>query len=118
MGEDLSPGNADRPLAGMDTESSRPRDSKSRELLSSLFGQVAASAVRNIIDDGVATLEKLDKMLAERVAQFTERRKQLKSMENEDERQHVLQLLEQQQTKGADCSMQLEGDTPTLPTIM
>lgn len=73
-----------------------PRDS-----LSSLFGQVAATTVRNILDGGVATLEKLDKMLAERVAQFNERRKQLKVMQNEDERQHVLETM---------SSIPLEGD--------
>lgn len=107
MGEDQSLGNSDEALP----EDLRPRDSKGKELLSSLFGQVAATTVRNIIDDSVATLEKLDKMLAERVAQFTERRKQLKTMQNEDERRHVLQLLEQQESIHG--SLPLEGDHPT-----
>jgi len=95
MGEDLAPGNMHQPLTEMNTQNLRP---KSRELWSSLFGQVAATTVRNLIDDGVATLEKLDKMLVERVTQFTEQRKQLKMMRNEDERQHVLQLLEQHES--------------------
>lgn len=88
------------------TANSRPP----RDSLGSLFGQVAATTVRNILDGGVATLEKLDKMLAERVAQFNERRKQLKVLQNEDERQHVIETMSSIPLEGNHLSIENPHD--------
>ena len=118
MGRDLPPGYSDKPRiglnGGMNPENLRRRDPKSRELLGPLFGQVAVATVRNVLHNEVATLQSVDKMLKDKVAQLRERKEQLQSMKNEDERQTVIQLLDQGDKSSGDCSLQLEGNIDTL----
>lgn len=112
MGRDLPAGCSEKPRiglnGGMNPENLRRRDPKSRELLGPLFGQVAVATVRNVLYNGVATLQNADKMLAGKVAQLRERKEQLQVMKDKDEG-----FLEQRDEAGGDCSVQPEGNIAT-----
>jgi len=95
MNQDPPPGCSDYSRIGMNMESSRRRDPKSRELLGPLFGQVAVATVRNVLFNSVANLQNVDKLLASKVAQLRARKEQLQVTENEDMSQTVTQLLHQ-----------------------
>jgi hypothetical protein len=107
MGRDRPRGCSDKPRiglnGGMNAENLRRRDPKSRELLGPLFGQVAVATVRNVLYNGIATLQSADKVLADRVAQLKERKEQLQLMKDEEEH------LDQRDESGGDCSLQAEG---------
>jgi hypothetical protein len=108
MGHDLSPGESseEQPHVETSPENSRRRDPKRlRDLLTPLLD----------LDEDVVNLQNLDKMLADRFAQFRERRKQLHVMKNQNEREVVIKMLEEEETSGAmGCSPRAGGDTTTL----
>ena len=105
MEQDPSPGDCSekiQPSVRTDPENLRRRDPKRfRDLLTPLLD----------LDDDVANLQNLDKMLADRFAQFTERRKQLHAMKNENEREIVIKMLEEKEaSRATDCSPHTKGD--------
>ncbi|XP_024397137.1 uncharacterized protein [Physcomitrium patens] len=114
MEQDLTPGFAQKHRMGMNPDNLRRRDSKSRELLGPFFGQVAVASARNVLITGVENLQNVDKMLADRVAQFRERRKHLELLRNENERQTVLQLLDQQAQEASSANFSLQSEDLTV----
>ena len=108
MGQDPSPSDCSeiQPPVGINPENLRRRDPKRlRDLLTPLLD----------LDDDAANLQNLDKMLADRFAQFTERRKQLHAMKNENEREIVIKMLEEEEASRPTvfCSPHTEGDITT-----
>jgi hypothetical protein len=107
MGHDLSPGESseEQPHVETSPENSRRRDPKRlRDLLTPLLD----------LDEDVVNLQNLDKMLADRFAQFRERRKQLHVMKNQNEREVVIKMLEEEASRATGCSPRAGGDTTTL----